>query len=66
MKKQTYQIYGRKSYETPLTQQETMTFEQVEDLQTTVLATYPDNEWIELIAIPTEKMIWVTQKGKKV
>ncbi|MEM7334690.1 MAG: hypothetical protein AAF490_21620 [Chloroflexota bacterium] len=66
MKTTTYQIYGRKSYETPLTQQNNLDLAEGEDLNTAVLDHAADRDWIELIAIPVEKMIWVIQKGKRV
>ena len=52
-----YQIYGRMAYETPLTFVRELVVE--ESVRDEALALLGDESWIEVIAIPEEKLIQV-------
>lgn len=71
-KRTTYQIYGRKAYETPLTLLARVEVEPEQALNQVVLAEVRGagmpvgtEEWVELVAMPDEAMIYlIKEEGK--
>ena len=55
--KTEYQIYGRKAYEEPLAF--VMMLVTAESIQKIALEQFGTEDWVELVAIPTEAMIQV-------
>lgn len=60
----SYQIYGRKAYEKPLTLVRQLTLGAQQALEEAALKEVGVKGWIELVAIPHEAMIYVTREGK--
>lgn len=57
-----YEIYGRTAYERPLTHIQTITITQ--SLSQEVIQTVGNDEWVELVAIPTHALIHVVGESK--
>ncbi len=60
----SYQIYGRKAYETPLTLLSQLTPSPKQPLQEAVFEEVGAEGWIELVVIPHDAMIYVTREEK--
>lgn len=60
----SYQIYGRKAYETPLTLVAQVTLGAQQALEEAALKEVGTEGWIELVAIPHDAMIYVTREEK--
>lgn len=58
----TFHIYGRKAYETPLTFVGEVEIEDVAELKTAAFEAFGGDDWVELVGIPAEAWIYVTQK----
>ena len=60
----SYQIYGRKAYEKPLTLVSQLTLGSQQALEEAALKEVGAKGWIELVAIPHDAMIYVTREEK--
>ena len=58
----TYQIYGRKAYETPLTLVGEVKLDAEAALNQAVLAEVGAEGWVELVAMPHEAMIYLIEE----
>jgi hypothetical protein len=59
-----FQIFGRTSYEQPLTFIKEIVVKQ--SVKEEALAAVGEDEWVELIAVPTEALLHVTGKAASV
>ena len=64
-KRTTYQIYGRKAYETPLTLVGKVTLDSEQALNQVVLAEVGAAGWVELVAMPDEALIYLVEEEGK-
>ncbi len=58
----TYMIFARKAYDEPLTEIGTVSVDSADRVEAVALATYPDENWLEMVVIPLTAIVSAFEK----
>lgn len=57
-----YMIFARKAYGQPLTEIGAVSVDAPEHVEAAALAAYPDDDWIEMVAVPLTAIVSAFEK----